>query len=118
MIEIKDKNIIISKGDTFNVAFSLEGYELADGDKIIFSIKKNIHSEKPLIVKELSGSSEARDERGDSTDTVQVMIPASEMAALPIGSYIYDLMIISGEARATLNFPAILEVKGVAHYVG
>ena len=107
MIDIKGNDIAISQGDTFDVVFALNGYEIKKGDKVIFSVKKTTFSEKCLIRKEFSGF--------DGVEGVQIRITADDMQKLEPGEYVYDLLVISGEVRTTLNFPAKLEVRRVAH---
>ena len=44
MLTIDGKKISLSKGDTFDVTFAVNGYRLKDGDSVIFSIKNTAHS--------------------------------------------------------------------------
>ena len=37
MLTIDGKKISLSKGDTFDVTFAVNGYRLKDGDSVIFS---------------------------------------------------------------------------------
>lgn len=107
MIEIKGNDIAISQGDTFDVVFALNGYEITKNDTVIFSVKKTTYSEECLIRKEFTGF--------DGGEGVQIRIAASDMLNLEPGSYVYDLLVIAGDVRTTLNFPAKLEIRRVAH---
>lgn len=106
MFITKGDKIIISKGDTFDVPFTLQCYQLKKDDEIIFTIKKTVIDDKVLIQKSYSGL---------EGNYVRVRIPADEMAALEVGKYTYDLVCLSSGIKITLNFPATLIIKGVIH---
>lgn len=106
MILVEDKKIKISHGDTFDVTFSLEGYILQEGDKIIFSVKKTRFSKDIEIQKTYSNV------KGDS---VRVVVSAADMAVLEPGEYLYDIHVVSGDRKTTQNFPAPLIVEAVVH---
>ena len=107
MIEIKGNDIAVSQGDTFDVVFALNGYEITKEDIVIFSVKKTTYSEKCLIRKEFTGF--------DGGEGVQIRISSADMLKLEPGTYVYDLLVVSGDVRTTLNFPAKLEIRRVAH---
>lgn len=41
MIQVNNLDIMISRGDTFNVIFNLNGYTLDSNDTVVFSIKNS-----------------------------------------------------------------------------
>ena len=49
MLTIDGKKISLSKGDTFDVTFAVNGYRLKDGDSVIFSIKNTATSSNVLM---------------------------------------------------------------------
>lgn len=51
MLTIDGKKISLSKGDTFDVTFAVNGYRLKDGDSVIFSIKNTANSSNVLMKK-------------------------------------------------------------------
>lgn len=106
MILVEDKKIRISHGDTFDVTFSLEGYELQEGDTVTFSVKRTRFSKEVAIQKTYA------DAKGE---TIRVIIPAADMAKLEPAEYLYDIHVVSGDRKTTLNFPAPLIVEAVVH---
>lgn len=107
MIDIRENDIEISHGDTFDVIFQLKGYQIAKEDTVVFSVKKTTYHAETVLRKEFTNF--------DGGETVRVTITAADMAALEPGEYVYDLLIKSGDTRTTLNFPAKLIVRRVAH---
>lgn len=105
MLTIDDKNIKISKGDTFNILFQVSGYEFKDTDVVIFTIKKDIYSEA-LIEKIFDNI---------QNNIINVVIVAKEMNKLITGEYVYDLVCKSGDTILTLNYPAKIRITGVVH---
>lgn len=106
MILVEDKKIKISHGDTFDVTFSLEGYVLQEGDKVIFSVKKTRFAKDIAIQKTYPNV---------KGETIRVIVSAADMAELDPGEYLYDIHVISGDRKTTLNFPAPLTVEAVVH---
>lgn len=106
MLEINGNDIRISKGDTFDVTFELEGYELTAEDTVIFSVKKTVFSEDVILESKIQSIAGAE---------IRVKVPANEFAKLEPGNYVYDLCVCSQTLRLTLNFPAKLIVESVVH---
>mgnify|MGYP000663784405 CR=1 FL=1 len=92
MLTIDGKKISLSKGDTFDVTFAVNGYRLQDGDSVMKKIYTTFVNNK-----------------------VRVQISAEEMESLTIGSKVYDLVCITGDVKVTLNYPANLVIKEVVH---
>lgn len=104
MIVTKGVDIICSHGDTFECAWEVEGVTIADN--ITFSIKTTEGSTDVLLSKkcEVLGR------------LITVDITANEFAEkLPVGDYKYDLVMVVGETKTTLLFPANFYVKAVVH---
>lgn len=53
MLTIEEKKIYFTRGDTGYFTISIEGYEPNNGDKLVFTVKKEIGGEK-LIQKEIN----------------------------------------------------------------
>ena len=53
MLTIEDKKIYFTRGDTGYFTIGMEGYEPTDGDKLVFTVKKEIGGEK-LIQKTIN----------------------------------------------------------------
>lgn len=103
MIITKDKDIICSFGDTFDCLWVVEGVILSD--TITFSVKATEGSTDVLLTKPCSVSGQI----------ITINIAADEFAALPVGDYVYDLVMITDDVKTTLLFPAIFRVKAVVH---
>lgn len=109
MIVIDRQDICISYGDTFDVDFVLPyGYSLPENCAINFSVKATPASGDILLSKEIAYTSDNK---------ISVYITANEMLTLKPGKYSYDLNINKSGEITTLNFPAVLEIKGVNHLV-
>lgn len=107
MIDIdRNLNIRFSFGDTFNLRYRFKNYELATGDKVIFSIKKLESDKKSILQGEFTN---------DGNSYVDISFTAAQMAALPVGTYKYDLCIMSSVGKQTLFFTKFFIVQGVAH---
>lgn len=106
MLTIDGQKISLSKGDTFDVTFAVNGYRLKDGDSVIFSIKNTANSSNVLMKKIYTTF---------INNKVRVQISAEEMESLTIGSKVYDLVCITGDVKVTLNYPANLVIKEVVH---
>lgn len=109
MLEI-DKNLVISisQGDLLDITYNVEGIMLGCDAKIYMSIKENLLSEKPLLVKQCSGVYGA-------PNKIRVIIPSSEMACLRGGIYYYDLVYKVGKNKRTLIYPTRFMVREVIH---
>lgn len=107
MIDIQNHDIMISQGDTFAVVFALNGFKIVPTDVVTFSVKRTEFSDKCLMKKTFQDY--------DGGETIELKISAAEMAVLEPGEYVYDLMIVSGDTKTTLNFPAKLIIRRVAH---
>lgn len=53
MLTIEEKKIYFTRGDTGYFTIDISGYEPTDGDKLVFTVKKEIGGEK-LIQKEIN----------------------------------------------------------------
>lgn len=109
MITFNGTAINFSFGDTFNVTFNVVGYTMATTDTVTFSIRQNgaTVSQKNIVY--------SQEATHDET-TVTVTIPDETMATIPVGNYVYDLKLQTQEGTVlTLNFPAALVIKEVAH---
>ena len=82
MIKIEGTHISITRGDCepFTITFTGEDVP-ADGEKLLFSVKKNASAPNPVIEKELVLS--------DSKVTVQIM--NADTKNLAFGDYLWDV---------------------------
>lgn len=103
MIIANGLDIICSYGDTFNCAWEIEG--VSADDDITFSVKATANSSDVIYQTECDVSGQL----------INVSIPASTFAEIPVGSYVYDLVLHSEGHVTTLLFPANLHIKAVVH---
>lgn len=82
MIEITNRHITITRGDCEPFTITLTGEDVpADGEKVLFSVKKSASSSSAVIEKNL--------EVEDSKITVQIM--NADTKELPFGEYQWDI---------------------------
>ncbi len=103
MIINKVNDVYCSYGDTFRCSWEVEGYPLSG--KVKFSIKATTGSTEELLTKEAVLVDQA----------FYVEIPANEFSVLPVGNYVYDLVMIDEETIVTLLWPANFYIKAVIH---
>lgn len=111
MISIdSNKNIEVSRFDTFSIRFTFSDYTLTDNDKVVFAIKATTNSTETLYEASFYNSGESY---------VDVVVGKGELDNLEPGHYVYDLAIIndSTEQIITCFFTKAFTVKGVAHNV-
>lgn len=105
----KDKNIVISQGDVLNVPFRISGLTLSVEDRLYFTVKDRLSDEDVLINHKVNNIDV-------DNNRFAVVIPSSVMNTLKVGSYFYDIVWINAEGnQRTLNYPAKLIIKEVAH---
>lgn len=104
----KDKSIFISKGDVLDVGFNVKGIILDDSYQILFSVKVKTSDEQTILVHRVLNIDY-------ETNSFRVIIPSSEMDALAVGKYFYDLVCIKDGNKRTLINPTYLIIKEVVH---
>ena len=109
MLEIQGDKIILSRGDTLEVTFTVEGYIILPGDVVEFCVKKKAAQKEAVVMSKTINNVE--------NNTVSVLIGKDITAGLEPGIYAYDLVCTSGEKRVTLNFPNCFVIREVVHNV-
>lgn len=103
MLRINREKITISYGDTFDVVFRLEGFELLENHKIYFTVKADLYDDNYILTKELTGL--------NGID-IPVVISSDDMKKIPIGINYYDLVCITADGTViTLTSPSQLIVE-------
>ena len=106
-IDNDTNTMTIIKKDTASFDVALDNYDLADGDKVIFTIAKEVEQETPIkqIIVETF------------TDGVATVIIDSEDSNIDEGTYLYDVQINTTDGRVdTVVGPAKFVVKGGVTY--
>ena len=105
-----DKNITVSRFDTFTIRFKLKNYLLTAGDKFVFAIKKTTNSTDTLYEAAFYNPGGIY---------VDVAIPKGALDSLEPGNYVYDTAIINNSTNniVTCFFTKAFIIKGVAHNV-
>ena len=103
MIIANGLDITCSYGDTFSCAWEIE--RASAGDDSTFSVKATATS-SDVIHQAMCVVSDW---------LINVNIPAATFAEIPVGSYVYDLVLRSEGHVTTLLFPANLHIKAVVH---
>lgn len=111
MIIVKEKTIMVSKGDTFNTLFYVDpdkGYKFDGTETITFNIKERTDDTGSPLVSIRCGIDTLN-------NIISVYATKTEMAVLGEGNYLYDLVMDKNGVRITLLYPAKFIVKGVVH---
>lgn len=106
-IDNDTNKMTIVKKDTASFNVALDNYELTDGDRVTFTIAKEVEQETPIkqIVVE------------DFIDGAALVSITSEDSDLDIGDYLYDVQINLADGRVdTVIGPAKFVVKGGVTY--
>lgn len=84
-----DNRIKVIRGDTGILDLTLDNYQLKDGDKVYFTVKKDYASEESLIFKEVTSFSDGKAK----------FIFTKEDTNLEIGTYLYDVQCNLADGR-------------------
>lgn len=104
MLKVDGCNLTISQGDTLDLTFKVNGYQLQSGDIVTFSVKD---CKRQIVLKKIITQFVG--------NSIHVVVSAEEMAKLSIGTKFYDLSCTSKDKIITFNFPASLTVREVMH---
>ena len=98
-----DNIIKVIQGDTGILELALEGYELKEGDKVYFTVKKDYTSGKALIFKEVTKFEDGKAK----------IILNSDDTNLGAGTYLYDVQCNLADGRVdTVIVPTKFTVLG------
>ena len=98
-----DNRIKVIQGDTGILDLSLDNYNLQDGDKVYFTVKKDYAAEEALIFKEIN----------TFVDGKAKFIFTKEDTNLAVGTYLYDVQCNLADGRIdTVISPAKFQVLG------
>ena len=94
MYEIKDNNITVTRGDTFEALLTIYAmddtvYHPVEGDTIKFALKRTPYDRKPIIEKDIP------------TDSLLLALSADETKKLPFNEYMYDIRLL--KANGIIN---------------
>lgn len=102
-VNLYDNIIKVIKGDTGILELALDNYELKDGDKVYFTVKKDYASTKALIFKEV----------GKFVDGKAKIIFTADDTNLDTGTYLYDVQCNLADGRVdTVITPAKFTILG------
>lgn len=94
-----------SLGDTFECTWTVDGFNFETGDTILLSIKETTGSSKIIMSVKCTYS----------TQDISAYIAAEDFEKIKEGDYVYDIVVLRGNMRKTLLFPANFVVKAVVH---
>ncbi len=99
-----NNNIKYSHGDTLALEYCLDNYALEEGDVATLSIKQG---EQVMLYCDIDTV---------GTCNLAFVIPAEDMAMLPVGRYTYDVHIKFADGRVyTFDYVRELRIVEVAH---
>ena len=87
MFKIDNNTIYLTRGDSAEFQPVVKDYEAKEGDKILFSATKAIGQDPALQIEVDAGNA--------------IAFAAEDTLSLTIGSYIYDLKLVSDEEVST-----------------
>jgi hypothetical protein len=111
MVEINsNKDITVSRFDTFTLRFKLQNYLLTKDDKFVFAIKATANSTETLYEASFYNA---------GSNYIDVVVPKGALDNLEPGAYIYDTAIINDATGKIITcfFTKAFVIKGVAHNV-
>lgn len=105
-----EKNITVSRGDTFSIRFLFKNYLLTEDDRVVFAVKKTANSTETEY--EASFYNAGR-------NFADVAVPKGALDSLEPGAYVYDLAVMNGKTERILTcfFTRAFIIRGVAHNV-
>ena len=90
MINIKNKHIEFSRGDSGSLVFKFSR-NITSSETVVFTVKKHLSGEKMFVPKKIVGT---------GSDTVTVNLTKTD-TNIPVGTYFYDVRIIEGNTVTT-----------------
>lgn len=106
-IDNETNKMTIVKKDTASFDVELDNYTLTEGDRVTFTIAKEVEQETPIrqiVVEEF-------------TDGKATIFISSENSNIEVGNYIYDIQINTADGRVdTVVGPAKFTVIGGVTY--
>ena len=107
-IDSDNNNITIIKKDTASLEIALDNYKLTDGDRVTFTIAKEVEQETPLVQIIVTSFTE---EGG------AIINLTSENTNLDVDTYKYDIQLdLADGRRDTIIGPAKFKVVGGVTY--
>ncbi len=105
-----EKNITVSRYDTFSIRFLFRNYLLTANDKVVFAVKKTANSTETEYEASFFNAGQ---------NFVDVVVHKGDLDNLEPGAYVYDLAIINAETSQILTcfFTKAFIIRGVAHNV-
>lgn len=79
MLLIMNNKISLTRGDTARINISLDGYELQEGDKLLFTVKKTVNDAKECFQ--------------IITETNSIKINPTHTNDMSYGEYVYDVQL-------------------------
>ena len=109
MLEIKkNKDIVIPHGDSLCFDFTPERYVMVPEDTVVLTIKSKIRDTEAVIRKEYQGIQLYG-------NIINIKISADEMKQLPVGTYVYDLVVKNKDMQMLLLGPAKIKITEVVN---
>ena len=83
MIHIDGYDIAVTRGDSMPLRIDLSGRDLPDGSRAVFTVKKSLRDEQPLVEKLCDASGE-----------VVSLLLTPQDTDLPPGHYVWDVRLV------------------------
>lgn len=105
-MDIRGKDIFMTRGDSESIGVHLNGYTLAEGDKVEMTVRQSLRGEV-LLHKTVT-------EFQDNTALISIL--PEDTSELEFGSYVYDIQLTFGGSVKTIVTPSKFVIGGEVTY--
>lgn len=104
MNKVSNKTIKMYYGESLNFMYTPPDYCFTPDDEVTLTIKRRLRDNRPIMqckIDEICGN------------TIHVNIPAYEMEKLPVGGYVYNIIVENNYIKWVIVPPSKLIIKEV-----
>lgn len=112
MVEIERKNIRITRGDSVRFTLVLEGREIKEGTKVLFTVKSTPWEPTRPVIEQILDVIDG--------NKVHVFIETEDTSTLPEGEYVWDARVLEprNDGGSYVLTPMEYSVFGIMEAIG